>query len=213
MLWNPSTAARSWPAAVAPAAIAAAIGCSRGVLQRPGEAQHLALVGAGGGVDSDEAHHSRRHRAGLVEHDRVDRARRLEHLGSLDDDAELGAATGADHDRRRCGQAEGARAGDDQHRDRGRDGDGRRLTGAEPEPERGGGDGDHGRDEHRGDAVGEALHRCLAGLGVVDEAGDLGELGVGADAHGAHDEPAAGVDGAAGDASRRARPRRGPVRR
>ena len=43
----------------------------------------------------------------------------LEHLRPLDDDAELRAAAGADQQRRRRRQAEGARAGDDQHRDGG----------------------------------------------------------------------------------------------
>ena len=44
---------------------------------------------------------------------------RLQHLRALDQDAELGAAAGADQQRGRRGQAERARAGDDQHRDRG----------------------------------------------------------------------------------------------
>ena len=53
--------------------------------------------------------------------------------------------------------------------------------------------------EHAGDAVGEALHRRLAGLRVGDELGDLRERGVGADLGRADDEAAAGVDGRAGD--------------
>ena len=75
--------------------------------------------------------------AGLVEHDGVDPAGGLEHLGALDQDAELGAAAGADHQRGRRGQPEGARAGDDQHRDRGGERRSRLRAGAEPEPERG----------------------------------------------------------------------------
>ena len=68
-------------------------------------------------------------------------------------------------------------------------------------------DGDHDDDRHEdgGDAVGQPLHRRLAGLRVGHEPADLGELGVGADPGGAHDEPAAGVDGRPGDA-RRPRP-------
>ena len=57
--------------------------------------------------------------AGLVEHDRVDPAGGLEDLRTLDEDAELGAATGADQQRGGRGQPERARAGDDQDRDRG----------------------------------------------------------------------------------------------
>ncbi len=39
--------------------------------------------------------------------DDVDRAGVLEHLATLDDHAELGTTTGADHDRQRGGQARG----------------------------------------------------------------------------------------------------------
>ena len=59
--------------------------------------------------------------AGLVEHDRPDPPRLLEHLGAADQDAELRATAGADHQRRRRREAERARAGDDQHRDGGRE--------------------------------------------------------------------------------------------
>ena len=45
------------------------------------------------------------------------------------------------------------------------------------------------------------MHLGLAGLRVFDHPADLGERRVGADACGAHDEPAAGVDGRAGDGS------------
>ena len=58
-----------------------------------------------------------RERAGLVEHDRVDPVRALERLAAPDQDARLGPAAGADHDRRRRREAHRARTGDDQHRD------------------------------------------------------------------------------------------------
>ena len=45
--------------------------------------------------------------AGLVEDDRVDSPGLLQDLGPLDQHAHLRAAAGADHQRRRCGQAEG----------------------------------------------------------------------------------------------------------
>ena len=48
---------------------------------------------------------------------------------------------------------------------------------------------DHDRDEDRRDAVGEPLHRRLAGLRLLDEARDLRERRVGADPRRAHDEP------------------------
>ena len=74
-----------------------------------------------------------RDRAGLVEHDRVDPARGLEDLGSLDQQAELRAAARADEQRGRRGEPERARAGDDQHRDGGGEGERRALAGGEPE--------------------------------------------------------------------------------
>ena len=87
-------------------------------------------------VTSTRRHPAGGHGAGLVEHDRVDAAGGLEDLGALDQQAELGAAAGADHQRRRRGQAERARAGDDQHGDGGGERERRALAGAEPEPER-----------------------------------------------------------------------------
>ena len=170
-----------------------------GVLERAGQPQHLVLVDAGAGVDVDERHLAGGDRAGLVQHDGVDPAGGLQHLGALDQDAELGAPAGADQQRGRRGEAQRARAGDDQHGDRG--GERRRGAGpgAEPEPERGRGERDHDRHEHPGDPVGEALHGGLAVLGVLDELRHLGELGVGADPGGAHDQPAARVDGGADD--------------
>ena len=93
------------------------------------------------GDDGAHPHLPRRHRAGLVEHDRVDAPRRLEHLGPLDQDAELCAATRADEQRGRRGQPERARAGDDQHGDRGREREGgarrRRPARSRASPRRG----------------------------------------------------------------------------
>ena len=72
--------------------------------------------------------------AGLVEDHRRDRPRLLEHLGALDQDAELGAAPRADHERRRRGEAERARARDDEHGDR-RDHAGTQVVGQDrPSP-------------------------------------------------------------------------------
>ena len=54
-----------------------------GVLERADEPQRLVVVDAVGGDDVDEAHRAGGDRAGLVEHDRVDAAGRLEHLAAL----------------------------------------------------------------------------------------------------------------------------------
>ncbi len=45
-----------------------------------------------------------------------------------------------------------------------------------------------------GNPVGQALRLGLAGLGVLDQPGHLGQLRVGSDSPGPHHEPAAGVD-------------------
>ena len=68
-------------------------------------------------------------------------------------------------------------------------------------------------DEDRRDPVGEALDLGLAVLGVLDEAGHLRELGVGADPGGLDDQAAPGVDGRARRPRRRGRPRPAPTPR
>ncbi len=164
----------------------------RGVLDGGGEAQQLRVTGG-------HAHAPGGDRAGLVEHDRVDTAGGLEDLRPLDEQAELGAAAGADQQRRRRGQAERARAGDDQDGDGRGEGERRALPRPQPEAERRDGERDDDGDEDARDAVGEPLHGGLAGLRVLDELRDLRERGVGPDLRGADDQPAAGVDGGARD--------------
>ena len=169
------------------------------VLDRADEPQRLGAVDARRGDDVDERHLALGDRAGLVEDDRVDAARRLEHLRALDQDAELRAAARADEERGRRREAERARARDDQDGDGGGEREGQPGAAADPVAERADGDRDHDRDEDAGDAVGEALHRRLPRLRVGDEPRDLRERGVRADALGPDDEPAADVDGRAGD--------------
>jgi hypothetical protein len=94
---------------------------ARAVLARPldarGEPQHLGSRKPGSG---------RSHHLGLpsvsvrsCRRPRIDPLHALERLGVLDQHAGLRAAADADHDRHRRGEAERARAGDDQHRDGG----------------------------------------------------------------------------------------------
>ena len=71
----------------------------------------------GRGNDRDHRGLAQRERPGLVEDDGVDPARGLERLAAADEDPRLGALAGADHDRRRRGEAHGARAGDDHDAD------------------------------------------------------------------------------------------------
>src|SRR5699024_3692372 len=90
-------------------------------------------------------------------------------------------------------------AGGVEQRDGVGEGRGDGEPGAEPRAEGQRGDQDDDRHEDPGDAVGQALDLGLAGLGVLDELGHLGQLGVGADAGCADHEASAGVDGGAGD--------------
>ena len=70
-----------------------------------------------------------------------------------------------------------------------------------------------GRNEVRGDHVGQALDRRAAALRFADHADDLREQRLAADALGAHDEAAGAVDGAADDAVAGASSRPGSARR
>ena len=90
-----------------------------GVLQRARQPQDFGLVGAVGGVHGEQGHPAGGDGAGLVEDDGVDLAGGLQDLRALDQDAQLGAAPGADQQRGRRGQAQGAGAGDDQYGDGG----------------------------------------------------------------------------------------------
>ena len=126
----------------------------------------------------------------------------LERVAVADQDAELGGLAGAHHDRGRGGQAEGAGAGDDEHRDGGADRHGPVVAGRPgqgPDGERdGGGDEDAGHEPRR-DGIGQALHRWLGALRVLDEPDDLGECGVLAHGRRAEQERAGAVDRRADD--------------
>ena len=88
-----------------------------------------------------------------------------------------------DHQGGRRGQPEGARAGDDQHRDGGGEGHGRASVAAavSQNPSVAAARAITTGTNTADDPVGEPLDRRLAGLGVLDEPGDLGQRGVGAD--------------------------------
>ena len=169
-----------------------AVGLGRGHQgEQPGlvEARHRVDVGQRGPAGGDGA--------GLVQHDRVQPVRGFEGFGGADEDAGLGALAGADHDRQWGGQPQRARAGDDQHRDGGDQGEGQRgrRSGDEPGRERGHRDRDDGGHEVGGDRVGEPLDRRLGRLGLLHQPDDLGQHGVGADLGGAYPQRAGAVDG------------------
>ena len=79
------------------AATARAIGCSDACSSAPASRSTSARSTPSATTTSTSAIRAGRHRAGLVEHDGVDASGRLQHLGSPDQHAELGAPAGADH--------------------------------------------------------------------------------------------------------------------
>jgi hypothetical protein len=116
-------------------------------------------------------------RAGLVEDDDVGLSEPFERFGIPEQDPVLCALPGADHDRRRRGEPEGARAGDDQDGDRVHE---RQVEGGlrpdhEPGHERQAGQPEDHRDEDTGDRIRQALDGGSRPLGFLDEAHDLGE--------------------------------------
>ena len=152
----------------------------------------------------DDLRASERERAGLVQDQAVDPSHRLEGRGALDEQAAPGAdARARDQGERR---REPHRAGTaDQQRRRGEeDAGGERVGHGEPgrgadrppEDAHENGDDDHGRDEDRRDTIDAGLDRCAAGLGLADEAGDVGEDGGFADGTRLDDQRALAVDGA-----------------
>ena len=161
---SPTSAARGARRSRAP------IGCSDACSSAPTRRSSSARSTPVGERRRRRRHAPARDGAGLVEHDRVDAARRLEHLGPLDQDAELRAAAGADEQRRRRREPERAGAGDDQHRDGGRQRERRRSRRrASQTPSVASGERDHDGHEDRRDPVGEPLHRrpCPSGPRVT----------------------------------------------
>ena len=197
---------RRWPRA---------IGCSDACSSGADEPQHL----IGGrcpspAITSTSSMRPVVTRAGLVEHDRVDAPRRLEHLGALDEDAELRAPAGAHEQRGGRGQTERAGAGDDQHRHRGGErGRGRlRRDGSQPTSVARA----MTRTMGTNTAATRSASRCTGALPLwasVTRRAMLGELVSAPDPGGAHDQPAADVHGGADDARRPAPPRPARSRR
>ena len=98
--------------------IASASGCSLSPSAAATRRSTSSSPNAVGGHDCDDLGLAARQRAGLVEHDGVERGGLLERHRVLEQDAALGAQPGADHDRRRGRQPERVRAGDDDDGDR-----------------------------------------------------------------------------------------------
>ena len=150
-------------------------------LQRGGQRQQRLARHARGRQCIDHDRTADRQRAGLVEGDDGDPVRDLERLGVLDEHAVTGRDAGARHDRGRGREAERARAGDHQDRDR-RDHRGLdAAAGEQPAGQGGGGDHKHDRYEYRRDTVHDPLDRRLRRLGVFDHPDDPSQHCFGAD--------------------------------
>ncbi len=169
----------------------------QGVFARPfdagGKAQDFVVHEAVRRNDGDDLRPSFGQRAGLVDHQRVDLLHPFERLGVADQHAGLRAAADAHHDRHRRREAERARAGDDQHADRGDERVGKARLRSERRP------GDKGERRHRDDRrheparhlVGQPLDRRARALGRAHHLYDLRDQRVAADLAGAHHERAA----------------------
>ena len=133
-------------------------------------------------------------RARLVEHHGAHTAQILQRLGTLEQNAHLGALAGTHHNGDGRGQTQCARAADHQHGH----GGGERLVHAAGQchPHYKGHDRDykHHGHEHAGDLVGHAGDGRLGGVGVLDELDNLGERRVGAHTRGAEGKRARAVD-------------------
>ncbi len=161
------------------------LGC---ILKGGGKEQQLFAVHIVGGMDANQRHPSGGHGAGLVEDNGVDLSGGLKNLRTFDQDPEFGAATSADEQGSWRGQAQGARAGDDQNGDRccyclfnvsGNE---------QPSDERHERQAQHDGDEDGRDAVGQPLNRSLPRLRSLDEACHLRQRRVCSDARGANNK-------------------------
>ncbi len=197
--------------------IAAPSGCSLARSTRPGEVEQAGVGPAGERRDGRDARPAERQGPGLVEDDGVDpmgRARAPRRRGSgcrpprprpVPTMIAVGVARPIAH-----GQAMTTTAMNEV-RARVRRGSG---PNSEPDQRRSPRaiDEDH-RDEDLGDAVGQALDRCLAALRAPDQVDDAGERRVATDSGRAQHERAGRVEGRADDLVARRRPRPGSARR
>lgn len=117
-------------------------------------------------------------RACLVENNVCELARVLKNARAANQHAKLSAAADTHHDGERSGKAKCARAADDEHGDRRRNGS-RGVTGREEPADEGQHRQRHDdRHEDGRDAVGKSLNVGLARLRLVDHPGDLSEHGL-----------------------------------
>ena len=175
--------------------IAAASGCALPCSTAAASRIRSSSVAAGRDFNRCHLRTALRERAGLVHDERADAAQELQRFRVLDEDTGLCALTGADHDGHRGGQAERARARDDEHRDgvHERVSEARRGAPDAPGHEREGRCEQNGRDEVPGQAIRQPLNRRARALRLPDHPHDLCEQRLRPDPLGPHRERA--VDG------------------
>ena len=166
------------------------------VLQGPCELKHLLLRLACQGLQIGEHRLAQGERACLVEDHGGELLSPLQHLAAADQDALLRALAHPHHQGRWGGDAQGTGAGNHQHGDEGQ------QTTAElarqgPEGKRREGDQHRGWNKPARDLIGQALHAGRAGLGLLHDANDLGQGGVGSHPAGLKTEQAIAIHGAA----------------
>ena len=170
-------------------------------LEGRGEPQQRRLVHT---LERDHSHELRLalgERARLVDDEGVDFAHDFDRLGVPEEHAEGCRLAGGDHDRHGGGEAKGAGAGDDQHRDRIDEGVGHARLWADegPSGERQDRDADNERHEVARDHIGELLDRGTAALGLGDHRDDPREERFGANLLRTHDQGPGAVDRRADD--------------
>ena len=149
-------------------------------------------------VVADPARHggaSLGERAGLVEEHRAYVAQALERVGVLDEDAGAGGTQQRHRERQRHGQAERARARDDQQRDDPREGGSRAMHGADD----GAGEGSGGQQHHHEPPchqVGDLQQRGLLCQGLLHDGEQGADAGAWAGRIDAHDQAGTEVGGA-----------------
>ncbi|MNC00420.1 hypothetical protein D3C75_477490 [compost metagenome] len=167
-------------------------------LQGAGQLQQARLITVDG-TQMSNARGAGGQGAGLVEHHRAHFMGPLQCFGVLDQNSVACRHAGAGHDRRRCGQAQRAWAGDHQHR-HGIDQCGFHRRAIQPPADQGGqGNQQHGGHEHLADFIHQFLDRRFCGLGVFHQPDDPRQHGFRTEGLGTHQQPAFTVDRAAGD--------------
>ena len=173
----------------------------RALLERGGEPHERLRLHGAARADVRERRRAVCERAGLVKDDAVGLVGVFELRAALEEDAVLRRAAGADHEPRRCGEAERARARDRQHVAAGeqRALEIARRNAPVPDEKRQCRRADDARHEPARDLIGKALHGRFFALGLPHDLNDLLEHGRLAQRLGRNDGRARAVEAAADD--------------